>query len=286
MSTYIREKTRKKHEKPVFCFQFSDVSWLWRWRIWRLKSSMSLDPYGSKPVWGCEAMGETERSGQCMFGVGPPGWAAAIRWVFWRPIKIISTHSKRPMNMWVFSWLASTRWKTIGWKPPKWRFRKLRSFSKRWFCTILDVICHGFFYLGSDCIKTHKSGYTRQVVSIDPKTVPTFRFSRTPVESRTEVLPFGKTRGPAIRRHRPYFCILLLKRTFWPLKIIAWKMNFPLGNTPAFGGCFNSQFQGVGRALELCAVGRVNLVNFPFGDDLFEGSWLRTHNSLFHKRHV
>ena len=64
----------------------------------------------------------------------------------------------------------------------------------------------------------------------------------------------------------------VLKLTFWPVKIIAWKMNFSLGKlTPTFGG-FNSQFQGVGRALELCAVGRANLVNFPFGDDLFEGS--------------
>lgn len=162
----------KNYEKPVFCFQFSDVSWLWRWRIWRLKSFgylwILMDQSPSEDVKQWEK--QKDQVNACLES-GLLGWAVAIQWVLWRPIKIISTHSKRPMNTWVFSWLASTRWKTIGWKPPKWRFRKLRSFSKRWFCTILDVICHGFFYLGSDCIKTHKSGYTRQVVSIDPKTV-------------------------------------------------------------------------------------------------------------------
>lgn len=49
---------------------------------------------------------------------------------FGGPNKIIyQLTASSPMNMWVFSWLAST----LGWKPPKWRFGKLRSFSKRWF---------------------------------------------------------------------------------------------------------------------------------------------------------
>jgi len=52
--------------------------------------------------------------------------------------------------------------------------------------TILDLLCHGFLYLGSDCIKTHHRGYTRQVVSIDPKTVP--------FKSESSVPTFGKTR--------------------------------------------------------------------------------------------
>ena len=137
MSTYIYIYVyiwEKNYETPVFCFQFSDVSWLWRWRIWRLKSFgylwILIDQSPSEDVKQWEK--QKDQVNACLES-GLLGWAAAIRWVFWRPIKIISTHSKRPMNMWVFSWLASTRWKTIGWKPPKWRFRKLRSFSKRWF---------------------------------------------------------------------------------------------------------------------------------------------------------